>query len=240
MANAPTRHGQADSRGFCANLIKIGMPSGSPPGRDDRDRLARKKKPQSPDGVCIGMKGNRSSPRLGLPRSSRRRNSIGEPWSARFHKNRPRRFASGLARRFRPIYATVRRARLQRTNTERGNSSSPCASNLRCGAIGTVHTESAAAYEKTCARFAIAGSSLRTWETPDSFARGAAGALRVGFQPTERVAAAPERARRRAFANVTDCAQWKARRFSSRTRFDGARARCRLVNHSTRLRSDRE
>jgi hypothetical protein len=66
-----------------------------------------------------------------------------------------------------------------------------------------VHIESAGASEKTCARFAIPGSSLNTWETPDSFARGATEALRVGFQPTKKMATALERTRRKTFVGVT-------------------------------------
>jgi hypothetical protein len=84
-----------------------------------------------------------------------------------------------------------------------------------------VHIESAGASEKTCARFAIPGSSLNTLETPDSFARGAREALRVGFQPAKKMATALERARRRMFASMAELRPGEEKRSSLRTRNDG-------------------
>jgi hypothetical protein len=88
-------------------------------------------------------------------------------------------------------------------NVVRGNTAPLCASYMRCGAIGTVHIESASASEKTCARFAIPGSSQNTLETPDSFARGATGRCASDFnRRREWRRRWSGRARRRAFASM--------------------------------------
>jgi|GEM_PF-2619749 len=93
-----------------------------------------------------------------------------------------------------------------------------------CGAIDAVHIESAAGSEKTCACFAISGSFENSLETPDSFAWGAARAFRVGFEPTEEMAAAREQAPRWTFAKVAELRPDKGRRSLSRAEGRSARS----------------
>jgi hypothetical protein len=135
----------------------------------------------------------------------------------RFHRNQQWLGSRGA----RMIYATATLCNMLGRNVARGNSAPRRASYLRCGAIGTVHIESAGASEKTCARFAIPGSSLNTLETPDSFARGAREALRVGCQPAKKIATALERARRKTFASVTELRPGEEKRSWLRTREGG-------------------
>ena len=164
-----------------------------------------------------------SSVLQGASRLSPRQIRIGRTWSAGFHRNQ-----QCLGSRGARMIAVAAPCTVLGRNAARGNSAPLCASYLQCGAIGTVHIESAGASEKTCARFAIPGSSLNTLETPDSFARGAREALRVGFQPAKNRAIALERARRKAFAGVTELRLGEEKRSSLRTRYDGG---ARLLTH---------
>ena len=154
--------------------------------------------------------------RVRAPRFSCWKIRVGGSWSARFHKSEQwRRSRQSAVNSIAPPRGALD------SDAGEWNSAPLRASYVRCGAIGTVHIESAGATEKTCARFAIPGSSLNTLETPDSFAGGATEALRVGFQPAKKMATALERARRRAFASVTELRLAKVKRSSSRTCCDG-------------------
>lgn len=165
----------------------------------------------------IGMECVWSSVPQGASRLSPRQIRISGTWSARFHRNRQWLGSRGA----RTTYSVAATRNARGRNVASGNSAPLCASYLRCGAIGTVHIESAGASEKTCARFAIPGSSLNTLETPDSFARGAREALRVGFQPAKKIATALERARRKMFASLTELRPGEKKRSSLRTRGGG-------------------
>ena len=64
--------------------------------------------------------------------------------------------------------------------------------------------------------------ALRTrWKRLIRSQRGARGALRVGFQPTRRMATALERARRDVFVSVTELRPAEEERSSARTRHEG-------------------
>jgi len=109
-----------------------------------------------------------------------------------------------------------------------------------CGAIDAVHIESAAGSEKTCACFVNSGSFQNSLETPDSFAWGAARAFRVGFQPTEEMAAAREQAPRWTFAKVLNGAHIREEGGRCRVPSGGARAQQRLANRAARRRRRNE